>query len=466
MKKLILILALVFSATFLGYSQCNNGTNYYPTTNYDPTDGTWGYASTCNYAGEVLKVNVISGDQYQFSTCGDYGGVTASYDTQLTLRNESGTVVAFNDDYSGCSGYTSYIDWTADYTGVLYVHLNQYNCATNTTCTRIMILRTAAPSGGGSNSTQVGNPSSTLSNGRVPTYGYYDYSWSAALYTTTDLGPTSIIIDKISYDVYNNVSSTLTNQKIYMAYTDDATFTSTSAPQSGNSNLDGWTQVYSGTVNWQQGWNEITLDQHFYYDGNRNILIKWENDDGVWESNYPRFRYTSTTNTVVYNYNDGASPSSTGYVNSYRPNMIFNHGGGTLPIDLISFTGEVIGSGVELNWVVASQVNNDYYEIQRSIDVENWETISTIPGAGNNNTQMDYKIIDPNPLIGISYYRLKQTDYDGQSEAFHPISIVIKEERKEIVKKLNTLGQEVNDSYLGIVIQIWDNGDITKTMRR
>ena len=79
---------------------------------------------------------------------------------------------------------------------------------------------------------------------------------------------------------------------------------------------------------------------------------------------------------------------------------------------------------------------------------------------------MDYKIIDPNPLTGISYYRLKQTDYDGQSEAFHPISIVIKEERKEIVKKLNTLGQEVNDSYLGIVIQIWDNGDITKTMRR
>ena len=81
MKKLILILVLVFSATFLGYSQCNNGTNYYPTTNYDPTDGTWGYASTCNYAGEVLKVNIISGDQYQFSTCGDYGGVTASYDT-------------------------------------------------------------------------------------------------------------------------------------------------------------------------------------------------------------------------------------------------------------------------------------------------------------------------------------------------------------------------------------------------
>ena len=165
-------------------------TNYYPSSIYDPVDGNWGSATTCNWAGEVIQVNIISGDQYEFSTCDGYGGVLTSYDTQLTLIDESGTAVGFNDDYSGCSGYTSYINWTANYTGTLYVHLNQYNCATNQICTQVMILRTAGSGGGSLEYTEVGNSASTVNNGRVPTYGYYDYSWSAALYHTSDLGPT------------------------------------------------------------------------------------------------------------------------------------------------------------------------------------------------------------------------------------------------------------------------------------
>ena len=140
MKLTSLLSILLLS--ILGYSQCDNGTNYYPSSIYTPSIGSWGYASTCNWAGEVIQVNVTSGDTYQFSTCDNYGGVLASYDTQLTLYDGSGTVIAFNDDYFGCSGYSSYINWTATYTGVLYVHLNEYNCVTNMTCTRVMIYRT------------------------------------------------------------------------------------------------------------------------------------------------------------------------------------------------------------------------------------------------------------------------------------------------------------------------------------
>ena len=140
MKLTSLLSILLLS--ILGYSQCDNGTNYYPSSIYTPSIGSWGYASTCNWAGEVIQVNITSGDTYQFSTCDNYGGVLASYDTQLTLYDGSGTVVAFNDDYFGCSGYSSYINWTATYTGVLYVHLNEYNCVTNMTCTRVMIYRT------------------------------------------------------------------------------------------------------------------------------------------------------------------------------------------------------------------------------------------------------------------------------------------------------------------------------------
>tara|TARA_R110002012_G_scaffold255602_2_gene435640 strand:- start:1967 stop:3493 length:1527 start_codon:yes stop_codon:yes gene_type:complete len=424
MKKLILTLLVVFFVNLTGNTQCSNGTNYYPSSIYDPTDGVWGSATTCNWAGEVIRINVISGDEYEISTCSGNGGVNASYDTQLTLFDEGGIVVGFNDDYTGCSGYTSYIKWTAGYTGVLYIHLNQYNCATNQTCTEVMILRTAGSGGGSLDYTEVGNSASTTNDGRVPTYGYYDYSWSASIYGVDDLGPTPIIIDKVSYDVTNGISTTMSNQSIFMAYTDELEFISADSPEDGNGPWDNWIKVFEGDVTWEYGWNEITLDQSFYYDGNRGIIIKWVNNDGSWSSSYPSFRYTSRSNTVVYNYNDGAVPPTTGYINSYKPNMRFNHGGSALPIDLISFNGEIVGNNVELNWSVASQVNNDYFTIKKSIDCEQWEEVSVIPGAGNSNTEMNYTIYDENPYDGVSYYRLTQTDYDGESETFSPISVI------------------------------------------
>ena len=78
--------------SIVGYSQCDNGTNYYPSSVYDPLPSGWGYASTCNWAGEVIQLNIIAGDSYQFSTCAERGGVQASYDTQLTLRIGAGTL--------------------------------------------------------------------------------------------------------------------------------------------------------------------------------------------------------------------------------------------------------------------------------------------------------------------------------------------------------------------------------------
>tara|TARA_R100000908_G_scaffold46366_1_gene22720 strand:- start:263 stop:3121 length:2859 start_codon:yes stop_codon:yes gene_type:complete len=139
--------------------------------------------------------------------------------------------------------------------------------------------------------------------------------------------------------------------------------------------------------------------------------------------------------------------------------------GNALPIDLISFEGEVLLEMepiVLLEWVVASQVNNDYFTIERSRDMQEWETLETITGLGNSNIQMSYSLIDDNALRGVSYYRLSQTDFDGEIKTFHPIAITVKEERKEIVKRTNLMGQTVNSSYQGIIIEIWDNGDIEK----
>ena len=468
MKHLLtLLLTLLIT---LGYSQCDNGTNYYPSTVYTPSDNTWSSASSYNWAGEIIRVNIISGDEYEFSTCSNHGGVSASYDTQLTLRDELGVVVDYNDDYTSCSG-RSYIKYTATYSGVLEVHLNEYNCATNTSSTEVMMYKApASSSGGGGNTNEVtiGDPNSTLQNGRVPAYGYYDYSWSASIYTAAELSGVPLNIEKISWNVANSSSMTLNNQEIWMAMTPEEIFNDGTMPDVGNGPWDQWKKVYDGTLNFVPGWNEINLQGLYGYDGVQNLLVKVVNNHGSWASSYPEFQYTAKSNSVVYNYEDGGPPSPMGYRNSYRPNTVFGHqgGGSALPIDLISFNAEYLGNEIHpivmINWTTLSQVNNDYFEVQRSVDVENWYTIETVTGAGNSNSQMSYSVIDDGPLYGISYYRLKQTDYDGQYESFRPMSVSISSQEKTIYKVYNLMGQEIKNTYNGLVLEFYTDGTFSK----
>ena len=463
-KFTTLLLIVIIFLSNLGISQCDNGTNYYPSTVYTPDDNIWGSATTYNYAGEIIKVNIVSGDEYQFSTCSSYGGVTATYDTQLTLIDELGSVVDFNDDFSGC-GLTSYIKYTATYTGVLYVHLNEYNCASNSTSTEVRIYKTPV-AGGSTDEVTIGDPNSTLQNGRVPAYGYYDYSWSAAIYTATELGGFPRTIEKISWNVTNGNSMTLNNQEIWIAHTLEEEFPDGTMPDVGNGPWNGFVKVFSGSLPFSPGWNEIVLNLPFNFNGSENLLIKVVNNHGSWASSYPEFQYTSKANSVVYNYDDGSFPPSIGYRNSYRPNTRFGFStGNSLPIVLVSFEGENLGNYVKLEWVVASQVNNDYYTIEKSLDAYDWEEISMKYGAGNTNQVMTYITYDENPNIGHNYYRLTQTDFDGVFETFNPIAVTIKPERKEVISRTNLLGQEVDELYSGISILIWDNGDIQKIIK-
>ena len=431
----MVLVYLIFYSTNL-ISQCSNGTNYYPSTIYEPVDGVWGSASSCNWAGEVIRVNVKNGDSYEISTCDTYGGIIAGYDTQLTLFDESGNFVGFNDDYTGCSSYTSYLSYTATYDGILYIHLNEYNCTTNQTCTEVMIKRTSAPvgSGGAGNNGfyyQVGVDYSSTSSNRVPAFGYYDYSWSAAVYSSDDLGNQPFTVDRLSWEVTNSVNVTMDNQQVWIGYTDEVEFADGTCPEDGNGPWDGWVKVYDGSINWVTGWNEIILSSVFNYDGVRSIIVKVINSDGSWSNSYPVFRYTTKTNTVVYNYSDGTMPSINGFLNAYRPNMRFNFGGIPLPIELISFDASTNeNNNVDLKWITASQVNNNYFTIESSIDGYEWKEVLKVDGCGNCNTQIEYKVVDENPYEGVSYYRLTQTDYDGNFEIFDPVSVTVKSNKE------------------------------------
>jgi hypothetical protein len=91
-----------------------------------------------------------------------------------------------------------------------------------------------------------------------------------------------------------------------------------------------------------------------------------------------------------------------------------NSGSSPLPITLLSFTAIVQQREVILNWSTAVEINNAFFTIQRSKDAVGWENIGQIPGAGNSSTVSSYTSWDRAPYPGTSYYRLMQTDLNGQ----------------------------------------------------
>ncbi len=86
-----------------------------------------------------------------------------------------------------------------------------------------------------------------------------------------------------------------------------------------------------------------------------------------------------------------------------------------LPIQLTTFQAKIQHKTTLLTWQTATETHNAGFEIQRSKDASTWEKIAWQDGQGDAQTPHDYTYRDENPLSGISYYRLKQIDFDGTS---------------------------------------------------
>jgi len=140
------------------------------------------------------------------------------------------------------------------------------------------------------------------------------------------------------------------------------------------------------------------------------------------------------TNVTVNITSDGFGAGFTGFVPSgccpaATPNCLgggagsgSTHGFGFgfndpgLPVSLIDFNAKFVTDKVYVNWKTASEINNDYFTVEKTRDKNNWIIVDKVKGAGNSTTIKSYEFVDRNPFDGISYYRLKQTDYNGSFE--------------------------------------------------
>ena len=105
----------------------------------------------------------------------------------------------------------------------------------------------------------------------------------------------------------------------------------------------------------------------------------------------------------------------------------------TLPVELLNFTALPNGKVVDLNWATATEKNNDFFTVERSKDAVNLEDISTIKGSGNSSSIISYSDKDINPYDGISYYRLKQTDFDGKFSYSNIVSVEFEPENSRML---------------------------------
>lgn len=150
---------------------------------------------------------------------------------------------------------------------------------------------------------------------------------------------------------------------------------------------------------------------------NATIQLYYDTDDSVsnrlsvavahdgGSSNWLSYGGTGTANYT------GSITSSS--ITSFNTKFALGFPPGGLPIELISFDAKPSESKVLCEWSTATEINNNYFTVERSTDGLHYDSVFSVDGAGNSSIIRNYSAVDEHPINGDSYYRLKQTDNDG-----------------------------------------------------
>ncbi|HVZ95562.1 MAG TPA: T9SS type A sorting domain-containing protein [Chitinophagaceae bacterium] len=99
--------------------------------------------------------------------------------------------------------------------------------------------------------------------------------------------------------------------------------------------------------------------------------------------------------------------------------------GGQLPVNFLSIGARQQGSGVNVTWSTAQELNTSSFDVERSEDGINWEVASSIPAAGNSSVVRNYTVFDAHPVNGTNFYRIRETDIDGKTNYSKTVSVTV-----------------------------------------
>ncbi len=188
--------------------------------------------------------------------------------------------------------------------------------------------------------------------------------------------------------------------------------------------VSGMTGIYGGSA------TDNLLDRYYFIDASdattAEIIFAYRGSENATTSEPTELvspqQWDNASSQWLVAIGSGASGVTTGCGNvpsgstsSFSSSKVWglSHNGNPLPIQLIRFDAMCSGQQVNLAWSTATETNNSGFIVQRSIDAINFADIISVQGAGNSNTMQNYLATDNSPLNTQAYYRLKQTDFDG-----------------------------------------------------
>jgi len=158
-------------------------------------------------------------------------------------------------------------------------------------------------------------------------------------------------------------------------------------------------------------------------DGNNVILFAARKNDNTVPTGGEIVSFTDNTG---YNA-DFSSLTATLVVqapaNTFFRGLAFTPGTAVTPVTLSAFSGKAVQKTIELKWTTLTEVNNAYFNVQRSADGISFKNIGKVNGKKNADTKQDYTFTDKQPLVGKNYYRLEQVDQDGKARTYSVIVI-------------------------------------------
>lgn len=143
-------------------------------------------------------------------------------------------------------------------------------------------------------------------------------------------------------------------------------------------------------------------------------------------------------------------------------------GQSSFPVEFLSFEAELIDEQVLLSWTTASELNNDFFTIERSVDGRTFEAIDRVQGAGTTESASHYQVFDASPISQMTSYRIKQTDFDGhfsysetvqvRADAFQSQLTVFPNPASAGAETLHISGWNPNHSYALTMLDV--NGSV------
>jgi hypothetical protein len=286
-------------------------------------------------------------------------------------------------------------------------------------------------------------------------------TWGGFAATVTSITP--LINDNPSGAIALTISNTVT----YATYTNvNATNTLTESTPSCASYTgeDVWFKVtlpqYVTSLDFDTQTGDITDAGMAIYRGTPGALVEIQCDDD--SSPNGLMSYISRTDFFQY---------ETIYI------RVWEYGGGTtgtfgisvttpqpLPVELLYFEGVKYPTWNLLKWATASEWNSLNFVVEQSTDGETWKPIITKDAAGNSTQTLSYSHLHNVESFTINYYRLIQSDIDGQFVIYGPIAID-NTRSKIVIRRYNLLGQDVLPNATGVIIEVFDDGTMQKIIR-